>query len=149
MMYTVGEMAKMLGIAPSTLRYYDKEGLLPFVERTKTGIRMFKPSDFEWLSIINCLKKTGMPLKDIRDFIYIAMKGDETIEDRLELFMKQKAEVERQISELKKTLDLLNFKCWYYKTAKEYGTTQVPRNMSPDEVPPEFRKVKEHLLNKE
>lgn len=61
MLYTVSEMAKKLNIAPSTLRYYDKEGLLPFVERSNGGIRMFKDSDFEWLSIIECLKKQGCP----------------------------------------------------------------------------------------
>ena len=49
MLYTVGETAKIVGVAPSTLRYYDKEGLLPFVERSTGGIRVFKESDFEWL----------------------------------------------------------------------------------------------------
>lgn len=61
MQYTVGEMAKRLHVAPSTLRYYDKEGLLPFLERSSGGIRIFQDSDFEWLSIISCLKQTGMP----------------------------------------------------------------------------------------
>ena len=51
----------MLHVAPSTLRYYDKEGLLPFVERSSGGIRLFKDSDFEWLSIIECMKQTGIP----------------------------------------------------------------------------------------
>lgn len=66
MLYTVSEMAKRLGVAPSTLRYYDKEGLLPFIERSDGGIRMFKDTDFEWLSIIECLKKTGMPIKELK-----------------------------------------------------------------------------------
>lgn len=52
MFYTIGEMAKKMGVAPSTLRYYDKEGLLPFVERSGGGIRMFKDEDIEWLFII-------------------------------------------------------------------------------------------------
>ena len=63
MYYTVGETACRLGVAASTLRYYDKEGLLPFVERSSGGIRMFKESDFEWLSIIECLKKADIPEK--------------------------------------------------------------------------------------
>lgn len=58
--YTVGEMAKRLGISASALRYYDREGLLPFVERSGSGMRMFKDSDYEWLQIIECLKKTGI-----------------------------------------------------------------------------------------
>ena len=72
MIYTVGEMAKMLDVPASTLRYYDKEGLLPFVERSPGGIRMFQESDYGWLKIISCLKKAGMPLKDILP--YRAMK---------------------------------------------------------------------------
>lgn len=66
MAYTVGEMAKILHVAPSTLRYYDKEGLLPFVERSSGGIRLFKDSDVEWLSMIECMKQTGMPIKEIK-----------------------------------------------------------------------------------
>ena len=79
MMYTVGEMAKLLGVPASTLRYYDKEGLLPFVERSPGGMRMFQEKDYEWLQVIGCLKKTGMPLKNIRTYIDMAMQGDETI----------------------------------------------------------------------
>ena len=64
-MYTVGEMAKMLGVPASTLRYYDKERLLPFVGRSAGGIRMFRESDLEWLRIIGCMKKAGMSIRDI------------------------------------------------------------------------------------
>lgn len=113
LIYTTGEMAKILEITASTLRYYDKEGLLQFVERSKSGIRIFKDADYEWLQVINCLKKTGMPLKDIKDFIYMAMDGDETIDKRLQLFLKQKEIIENQIAELQDTLNTINFKCWY------------------------------------
>ena len=61
MAYTVGEMANIMGVPASTLRYYDKEGLLPFVERTSGGIRMFKEQDYEWMKIIECMKRAGMP----------------------------------------------------------------------------------------
>ena len=64
--YTIGEMAKMLGVPASTLRYYDKEGLLPFVARSSGGIRQFRESDIEWLRVIGCMKKAGMSIKDIR-----------------------------------------------------------------------------------
>ncbi len=145
MLYTIGEMAKLLKIPASTLRYYDKEGLLPFVERSASGIRMFKDSDYEWLQIIECLKKTGMLLKDIRSFILMALQGDETIEPRLELIIKQKEVVENKISELKSTLDILDFKCWYYETAKENGSTDVPRNMSLEELPEKYRNIRKKL----
>ena len=145
MIYTVGEMAKKIGVAPSTLRYYDKEGLLPFVERSSGGIRVFKEADYEWLKVIECLKKTGMPLKDIKTFIEMAMQGDETIDERLELIRKQRDEVGRQIAELQETMDTLNFKCWYYETAKSAGTTAVPRVMKLEELPEEFREIRKKL----
>ena len=145
MIYTVGEMAKKIGVAPSTLRYYDKEGLLPFVERSSGGIRVFKEADYEWLKVIECLKNTGMPLKDIKTFIEMAMQGDDTIDERLELIMKQRDEVGRQIAELQETMDTLNFKCWYYETAKSAGTTAVPRGMKLEELPEEFREIRKKL----
>lgn len=145
MLYTVGEMAKRLEVAPSTLRYYDKEGLLPFVERSSSGIRMFKDSDFEWLQIINCLKKTGMQLSDIKYFIEMAMQGDETIDKRLNLIVAQKEAVIDQIRNLNETLKILEFKEWYYKTAIKSGTTSVPNNMTHKELPEEFRETRKKL----
>ena len=148
MLYTVGEIAKKLGVAPSTLRYYDQEGLLPFVERSSGGIRVFKDSDYEWLQVIGCLKKTGMQLKDIKLFIEMAMQGDETIEPRLALITKQKAAVQAQIAELEETLRTLEFKEWYYTTAKKNGSTEVPRNMTLEELPKEYREVRLKLWGK-
>lgn len=148
MLYTVGEMAKLLGVSASALRYYDKQGLLPFVERSSSGIRMFKDSDYEWLRVIECLKKTGMQLKDIRSFVHMAMQGDETIDARLELIITQKKAVAEQISQLQETLETLSFKQWYYETAKAAGTTAVPREMSDEELPEQFRAVRSRLIKK-
>lgn len=147
MIYTVGEMAKSLGIPSSTLRYYDKEGLLPFVERSSSGIRVFHEKDYEWLQIINCLKKTGMSIKDIRKYIILAIEGDRTIDERLELFKNQCKALEAQIAELQRAMNVLNFKCWYYETAKEAGTVDVPQSMSTNEIPEEFRKIRKDLRN--
>lgn len=145
MTYSIGEMAKKLNVAPSTLRYYDKEGLLPFMERTESGIRIFKDSDYEILKIIHCLKATGMQIKDIKEFINLVMKGDESIDARLELFRKRKAELEKQMADLQETMDTVNFKCWYYDTAKKAGTTDVPDNMTDNELPEDMRKIRAKL----
>ena len=125
MIYTVSEAAKKLNVASSTIRYYDKEGLLPFVERSGGGIRMFQEKDFEWLYVIECLKKSGMPIKNIKRFIDMSLKGDETINERLELFIKQREEVLKQIEELRQTLSILDYKCWYYETAKPVSYTHL------------------------
>ena len=148
MLYTVGEMAKLLGIPTSTLRYYDKEGLLPFVERSEGGIRVFKDNDYEWIKIIDCLKKTGMPLKDIKEFILMAIQGDDTIDRRLELVKKQRILMQEKISEMQEMLDMLDFKCWYYETAQKAGTTSVPREMADDEIPPQFVEIRKKLKHR-
>lgn len=110
MVYSIGEMAKQLGVAPSTLRYYDKEGLLPFVERSGGGIRVFKDSDMGWLFIIGCLKKTGMPIREIKQFVDWCMEGDSTISQRLELIDRQRDAVRQQMKQLQQTLDTLEYK---------------------------------------
>ncbi|MEE1014486.1 MAG: MerR family transcriptional regulator [Lachnospiraceae bacterium] len=146
MIYTIGEMAKKLGTSASTLRYYDKEGLLPFLEHPKGSIRVFTDKDYEWLHIVECLKKTGMQLKDIRAFIHMAMQGDETINERLQLFIKQREIVQKQIDQLQQTMDVINFKCWYYETAKEAGTTSVLDGMAPEDFPEEYREVRRRIM---
>lgn len=145
MTYSIGEMAEMLGLPASTLRYYDKQGLLPFVDRTRGGIRVFKDSDYEWLKIIECMKHAGMPLKSIRTYIELALKGNETINERLELFRKQRALLQEQMAAMQRTLDTLDYKCWYYETAETAGTTAVPQNMPLEQVPEQFRAVRAGL----
>lgn len=145
MVYTVGETAKKVGVAPSTLRYYDKEGLLPFVERSGGGIRMFKDSDFDWLSLIECLKKTGLPIKEIKNFIDWYMEGDSTISKRLELIDRQREEVQKQLEQMYKTLDMLNYKHWYYETALKAGTCDIHKTMSEEDIPEEIRELQKRI----
>ena len=117
MTYTISQTAEKIGITPHTLRYYDREGLLPFLERSDSGIRQFKDTDLERLSLIECLKHTGMPIKDIKTFIDWCIEGDSTLEQRLQMFQERKEETERQIAALQRTLDTIHYKCSYYEAA--------------------------------
>lgn len=141
-MYTVGEMAKKIGVAPSTLRYYDKEGLLPFIQRTNGGIRRFQEEDLEWLLIIDCLKKTGMPIKEIKQFIDWCMQGDSTIAQRLELIKRRKDAVLQQLDELHYTLETLEYKVWYYETAQQARSCAIHETLHESEIPPNIRKIR-------
>ena len=145
MLYTVGETAKKMGVAACTLRYYDKEGLLPFVERTSGGIRMFSEKDAEWLRIIECLKKTGMSIKEIKTFVLWCMEGDATIDKRLELIDEQREKVKKQIAALHDTLDTLEYKHWYYQTAKAAGTCAVHQTITDEQIPPEILKLRDKI----
>lgn len=141
MFYNIGETAKILNVAPSTLRYYDKEGLLPFVERSEGGVRVFKDDDFNWLFIIECLKKSGLSIKDIKSYIDLTLKGDETIDERLKLFQKQREKVIKQQEELQNILDTLDYKCWFYETAQKLGSVDAVKNIDEDDIPEHLRKT--------
>ncbi|MGN7313009.1 MerR family transcriptional regulator [Alkalicoccobacillus gibsonii] len=128
MTYSIGEVAKTLDLTVHTLRYYDKEGLMPFVERSPSGQRLFKDSDIDALKIIQCLKLTGMPLKEIKGFIQWCQEGDSSLNQRYEMFLERKAKVEAQMEELKKTMEIIDHKCHYYMTAVEAGTEEIHKN---------------------
>ncbi|MDM5200553.1 MerR family transcriptional regulator [Fictibacillus enclensis] len=123
--YSISEVAKKLNLTVYTLRYYDKEGLMPFVERTPNGYRFFKESDISALKVIECLKATGMPIKEIKTFIDWCSEGDSTLEQRYKMFLERKANVEAQMEELKKTMEVIQHKCTYYKTAIDAGTEDI------------------------
>lgn len=126
--YSINEAAQLFNLTPHTLRYYDKEGLLPFIERTPGGKRIFKSSDLEALKVIECLKSSGMPIKEIKHFIEWCSEGDSTLQQRFEMFLERKACVEAQMEELKKTMEVIEHKCRYYQTALNAGTEEVHKS---------------------
>lgn len=133
-MFTIGQVSEMFDLPVSTLRYYDKEGLFPELNRT-SGIRQFTEKEIETLRVIECLKKTGLQIKDIKLFMSWCIEGSSTYLKRKELFENQKKQVEKEINELNKTLDMLNFKCWYYSEVIKDGNEDRVKSMIPDELP--------------
>lgn len=124
-MYTIKEVADKLGISASTIRFYDKEGLLPFIHRSASGYRLFSKKDLEFMEMIECLKKTKMSIKDIKNFTKWVRQGDDSLQERYDMFLERKKAVELQIEELKKTLEVVDYKCWYYETALKAGTEAI------------------------
>lgn len=124
MKYTIAEAADKSHLSAYTIRFYDKKGLLPFVERNCSGSRIFNEIDIEWLKIISCLKETGMPLKEIKGYIELFMKGDATLEERSNIIKAHKKHVEQQISALRESMKLIDHKVWYYETAISVGTEE-------------------------
>jgi DNA-binding transcriptional MerR regulator len=145
MYYTVSEAAKKLKISPHTLRFYCKEGLLPFVERSERGIRMFKAEDFKLLFVIDCMKKTGMPIKKIKQFLDWCIVGDSTIGQRAAMFAERQKAVEEQIAELQEARDVLRYKRWLYEVAEKAGTVSVLDTLTTEDIPEEMRAVKEKI----
>lgn len=100
----------MFHLPISTLRYYDKEGLFPNLER-KGNIRQFSDAELEAIRVIECLKKSGLEIKDIKQFFKWVSEGSSTYANRKELFEIRKTAVEEEIKALEKTLAMLKFKC--------------------------------------
>jgi len=129
MTYTISQVAKLMNLPVSTLRYYDNQGLLPFITRKDSGVRLFHDSDISMLQLIECLKKTGMPIKEIRIFTEWVKEGDLSIEKRYQMFLERKIAVLKQIEELNDSLSVINHKCNYYKKAVEAGTENIHKSL--------------------
>ncbi|WP_308635219.1 MerR family transcriptional regulator [Paenibacillus silvisoli] len=112
--YTINEVARKFGLTAHTLRYYDKEGLLPFVERTPSGNRRFTDEDLNWIALICCLKDTGMPIKEIKTYSEWALKGKDTVDERKRMLIEHRLEVVRQIEQLQHNLKLIDDKIGFY-----------------------------------
>ncbi len=139
-MYTIGQVSEMFDLPISTLRYYDKEGFFPNLVR-KGNIRYFSNNEIEALRLIECLKKSGLGIKEINQFFTWVSQGSSSFEKRKELFEARKLAVEAEIKNLQKTLSLLEFKCWYYSKAMEDGTEEYIREMLPDKLPSDIQKL--------
>lgn len=128
----------MFDLPISTLRYYDKEGLFPALERNN-GIRKFSPKEVEALNVIECLKRSGLEIKDIKQFMDWCEEGPSTYSLRKELFENRKNEVLEEMKKLEKTLAMLEFKCWYYETAMKDGNEDRLAEMKENGFPPEIQ----------
>ena len=131
--YSIGQVAKKTGLGVHTLRYYEKEGLLPFV-------RIYSDSDIGWLGMIECLKGTGMTLKGIKQYIDWYIEGDSTLEQRLEMFKRQKVKLEEQLAELQKNMAKIDYKISLYTEAVKVGS------LDKVSAAPQFSKLRESLF---
>ena len=138
-MYTIGQVSELTGLPVSTLRYYDKEGLFPGLARS-SGIRKFGERELEALRVIDCLKKSGLEIRDIKQFMAWCEEGPTTYSQRKDLFEARREAVKAEMEKLQKTLDMVRFKCWYYETALRDGNEGGLAALLPDGLPPEVQK---------
>ena len=136
-MYTIGQVSEMFDIPVSTLRYYDKQGLFPHIERT-SGIRRFGESELEALKLIECLKRSGLEIREIRQFMDWVTEGPSTYPQRKELIERTRERVEQEQASLQRALDMLTFKSWYYEQAIADGNEDRVLAMIPDSLPPKI-----------
>lgn len=114
-MYTIKEVAEKLDISEHTLRFWAKSGFFPFVKRDQNNIRQFSDNDLQWVKIVKCLRSVGTENKAIKRYIDLCIIGDSTIEERYKIILDTKEKALAQMDELKKQLELLDFKENFYK----------------------------------
>lgn len=117
-----------MNVSTATLRYYDDEGLLPDIKRVN-GRRVFEDEDFKWLKLLSCMKEINMPIKKIREYVALVQEGDSTLQQRFDMVMEQKRNIESQMAELQECLKVFEFKEEYYKRAIAAGTEKAVEDM--------------------
>lgn len=141
-LYTIGDAAAKLGMPASTIRFYEKNGLIPNQQRSSDGRRLFDEDDLEWMRFVERLKVSGMPIKEIREYIDLYLQGDATIEERRRIVYSRRAAIDAQLEELMLACDFIDYKCWYYDVARESGTCDTPKNMPYEELPEDIKRIK-------
>ena len=140
MSWSIGEISRMFDIPVSTLRYYNTEGLFPDIQR-KSGIRIFTETEIERLRMIECLKKSGLEIREIRQFMDLVAKGDKTLQQRHDLMQRQLSAIDQKIEEMQKVRAMIKFKCWYYDESLKDGSTGRVEAMLPDGLPEDIQKL--------
>ena len=129
-MYSIKDVSRLCGLSAYTIRFYDKEGLLPFITRNGTGSRQFTEADLDMIRLICCLKDTGMQLKEIKRYIDLFMEGDSTIPCRKQMMIAHRASILRQISEQQAQLGVIEAKIAFYEAAN--GQTSCCSCLKPE-----------------
>ncbi|MDK0519295.1 MerR family transcriptional regulator [Streptomyces sp. ML-6] len=116
--YTISEVAAFTGLTAHTLRWYERIGLMPHVDRSHTGQRRFTNRDLDWLTFVGKLRLTGMPVADMVRYAELLREGEHTFEQRQELLEATRRDVRTRIAELQDTLAVLDYKIDFYASAR-------------------------------
>ncbi|MBQ7558878.1 MAG: MerR family transcriptional regulator [Synergistaceae bacterium] len=145
MPYSIKEMSEITNLPASTLRYYDKQGLLPSLKRDANNVRIFDDGDYRTIKLISCLKKSGLSIKDIKNFMEITAQGDKALNKRLNIFRKRRDTLKKELEVMQEILNVMEYKCWYYEQACAAGTEDAVKNLDESKIPEKFRKAREHI----
>ena len=118
---TIKEVCEIFDLTPDTLRYYERVGVIPTVNRTKGGNRDYSQEDIGWVENAVCMRNAGVPVEMLSEYVRLFQEGDSTIEARRDLLLEAKAEVQKQLDKYQATMDRLNYKISKYEDAVKTG----------------------------
>ncbi len=114
---TIAEVSKKFDLSQDTLRYYERIGLIPGINRKKSGNRNYTEEDCRWIEFIKCMRNAGLPIEVLIEYVNLFQQGDSTIEARKELLTEQRNQLITKMEKMQKTLERLNFKIERYEQA--------------------------------
>ncbi|AFM43392.1 putative transcriptional regulator [Desulfosporosinus acidiphilus SJ4] len=114
MEYSIKEVSEKFKLSAHTLRFYEKEGVLPTIQRDESGRRVYSNKDLGIIQIICCMRVTGMSLEYIKKYVELCILGDNTIPERHQMILSQKEIIEDLIKEYQDLLNVVNWKLQYY-----------------------------------
>ena len=113
----IAEVSEQYGLSVDTLRYYERVGLIPPVNRSESGIRDYSELDLRRVDFIKCMRSAGLPIEVLIEYVALVQQGDQTIEARREILKEQRELLVTRMNEMQKTLDILDHKIEVYENA--------------------------------
>lgn len=124
---TITEVSKKFDLSQDTLRYYERIGLIPSVNRNKSGIRDYTEEDCRWVEFVKCMRSAGLPIEVLIEYVTLFQQGDETADARKELLIEQRKQLIQKVEEMKKTLKRLDYKIERYEQGVVGKENQLKR----------------------
>lgn len=107
---TIKDVAEKYDLTQDTLRYYEKVGLIPKVERTQSGNRMYSDQDLRHIEFVKCMRQAGLSIEVLAEYVALNQEGDSTLEKRRQILFDERVRLLKKMAEMQQTLDRLNFK---------------------------------------
>lgn len=117
--FTIGQIAEKTKLSIHTLRFYEKEGLVPFIKRNSSGYRLYEEEHVNWIRFLNCLRETGMPISKMKEFVSLTLKRDESEEQQIKMLVEQRRIIENQVNTLVSYMNMINKKIEMYSNEKQ------------------------------
>ena len=129
MNYTIKQVSEMTGLSIPTIRYYDKEGLLPDLQRKESGYRIFSDRDLEAIDLIECFKESGLTIREIRHFMSLVRQGDVTLDERLAICQTHIARLEEKLAAVQNALEHSRRTLAFYEIAAKTGSEETAKDL--------------------
>jgi DNA-binding transcriptional MerR regulator len=113
---TIAEVAKKYGLSTDTLRYYERIGLIPPIQRNKVGNRDYSETNCQWIQMIKCMRSAGLTIESLIEYVRLFQQGEHTRQSRKQIVQEQRDLLAQRIAELQETLKILDMKIASYDT---------------------------------